>query len=110
MHFFYFQKLHEEVITDVAEFGDTFRDEGTLMSNVIELMEKYEKSVAAVGINKWKLPTSGRPISLFGSASIDDYTEPHRAIRPQDDSEFLIEFLFFIEFYTTLLKFRFCCW
>ena len=59
------------------------------MVNVADLMEKYERSAAASGVNKWKLPTSGRPISLFGSASIDDYTEPHRSIRPQDDSEYM---------------------
>lgn len=57
------------------------------MLSVAEALERFERDCSTAGVSKWKLPTSGRPISLFGVNSTEEPAEPHRAIRAQDDSK-----------------------
>lgn len=72
---------------DVEVYGVALRDEATLMLSVAEALERFERDCSTAGVSKWKLPTSGRPISLFGVNSTEEPLEPHRAIRAQDDSK-----------------------
>lgn len=81
------QMVQEEVAKDVEVYGVALRDEATLMLSVAEALERYERDNSAAGVSKWKLPTSGRPISLFGVPSTEDSVEPHRVMRAQDDSK-----------------------
>ncbi|XP_063842158.1 LOW QUALITY PROTEIN: rap guanine nucleotide exchange factor 4-like [Scylla paramamosain] len=83
----FLQTLQEEVAKDVEVYGVALRDEATLMLSVAEALERYERDRSTAGVSKWKAPTSGRPISLFGVTSTEEPTEPHRAIRAQDDSK-----------------------
>ncbi|XP_069942106.1 rap guanine nucleotide exchange factor 4, partial [Cherax quadricarinatus] len=84
--FLLLQTLQEEVAKDVETYGVALRDEASLMLSVAEALERHERCSAAE-VSKWKLPTSGRPISLFGVSSTEDSVEPHRVMRAQDDSK-----------------------
>lgn len=79
--------LQEEVAKDVNTYGVALRDEAGLMLGVAEALERFERDSSTAGVSKWKLPTSGRPISLFGVPSTEDTVEPHRVMRAQDDSK-----------------------
>lgn len=68
-------------------YGVALRDEAALILSVTESLERYEQEVSAAGVSKWKLPTSGRPISLFGTTSLEDGEDIHRKIYAHDDSE-----------------------
>ncbi|KAG7173805.1 Rap guanine nucleotide exchange factor 3-like [Homarus americanus] len=83
----FLQTLQEEVAKDVEVYGVALRDEATLMLSVAEALERHERDCSSSGVSKWKLPTSGRPISLFGVPSTDDTLDPHRGMRAQDDSK-----------------------
>ncbi|KAK4289884.1 hypothetical protein Pmani_037176, partial [Petrolisthes manimaculis] len=83
----FLQTLQEEVAKDVEVYGVALRDEATLMLSVAEALERYERDCSTAGISKWKLPTSGRPISLFGVPATEDSVHTHRAMRAIDDSK-----------------------
>nr|XP_053629389.1 rap guanine nucleotide exchange factor 4-like isoform X3 [Cherax quadricarinatus] len=85
----FLQTLQEEVAKDVETYGVALRDEASLMLSVAEALERHERCSAAE-VSKWKLPTSGRPISLFGVSSTEDSVEPHRVMRAQDDIIFRV--------------------
>ncbi|XP_066979816.1 rap guanine nucleotide exchange factor 4 isoform X3 [Macrobrachium rosenbergii] len=83
----FLQTLQEEVARDVEVFGAALREGASLMLDVAEAIERHERDNSSIGVSKWKLPTSGRPISLFGVSSTEDSVEPHRMIQAQDDSK-----------------------
>ncbi|XP_068242450.1 rap guanine nucleotide exchange factor 4 [Palaemon carinicauda] len=83
----FLQTLQEEVARDVETYGAALREGASLMLDVAEAMERHERDNSSFGVSKWKLPTSGRPISLFGVSSTEDSIEPHRVIHAQDDSK-----------------------
>ncbi|XP_037803059.1 rap guanine nucleotide exchange factor 4-like [Penaeus monodon] len=83
----FLQTLQEEVARDMESFGSALREEAGLMLSVADALERHERDGSAAGVNKWKLPTSGRPISLFGVSSHEDSADAHRMMRAQDDSK-----------------------
>jgi len=62
------QELFDEVQKESNSFG-TLRDEVNLMLEVMELRRVYTEERAVTQGQKWKLPPSGQPISLFGAPS-----------------------------------------
>nr|XP_045601752.1 rap guanine nucleotide exchange factor 4-like isoform X3 [Procambarus clarkii] len=86
----FLQTLQEEVAKDVEEYGVALRDEASLMLSVAEALERHERDNSSAGVSKWKLPTSGRPISLFGVSSTEVSVEQHRVMRAQDDIIFRV--------------------
>ena len=68
-------------------YGVAFQDEATLMQSVAKALEQFKRDRSTAGVSTWTLPTSDRPFSLYGVTSTEELVEPHRAIRPQDESK-----------------------
>jgi len=65
------------------------------MLQVMDMKRTYVEETSSAAGQKWKLPPSGQPVSLFGapSSSRDDAAEGpierRCTMRPKDDSELL---------------------
>lgn len=70
------QELFEEVQKESTSSG-TLKDEVNLMLQVMDMRRTYVEETSTAAGQKWKLPPSGQPVSLFGapSSSKDDAAE-----------------------------------
>lgn len=61
------------------------------MLQVMELKRQYNEETTAAAGQKWKLPPSGQPVSLFGNTSSSEETSENKerrcCMRPPDDSK-----------------------
>ena len=88
------QELFDEVQKESNAFG-TLRDEVNLMLQVMDMRRAYLEERQAAAGQKWKLPPSGQPVSLFGAPSSNltgddsnDLPIDRRCVmRPSDDSK-----------------------
>lgn len=63
------------------------------MLQVMDLKRQYIEETTAAAGQKWKLPPSGQPVSLFGNQCTNEETGEHVerrcSMRPTDDSKLL---------------------
>jgi hypothetical protein len=96
------QELFDEVQKESNAFG-TLRDEVNLMLQVMDMRRAFDEERSAAAGQKWKLPTSGQPVCLFGAPSAAFLTTPgddsndmpidrRVVMRPSDDSKNTIIF------------------
>lgn len=87
----FFQELFSEVQEESTTSG-ALRDEANLMLQVMDLKRLYIEETSAAAGQKWKLPPSGQPVSLFGNTSgggeeVTETRERRCGMRPSDDSK-----------------------
>ncbi|XP_021949449.1 rap guanine nucleotide exchange factor 4 isoform X3 [Folsomia candida] len=64
----FLQELFEEVQKESMSSG-ALQDEVNLMMQVMDMQRTYAEETSTVSGQKWKLPPSGQPVSLFGNPS-----------------------------------------
>uniref|UniRef100_A0A1B6CZD4 Rap guanine nucleotide exchange factor 4 n=1 Tax=Clastoptera arizonana TaxID=38151 RepID=A0A1B6CZD4_9HEMI len=82
----FIEELASEVEADCLEWS-SLQEEASLMHHIMSQIQRYQDEKAASYGQKWKLPPSGQPISLF-SGPVDG--RARSVIRPNDDIIFRV--------------------
>ncbi|KAF7282257.1 hypothetical protein GWI33_003053 [Rhynchophorus ferrugineus] len=81
----FLEDLATALENDIMQF-DALQEEASLMHHVMSQLRRYQEDRKAHEGQKWKLPPSGQPISLFSAGNDTNRT----IIMPQDDIIFRV--------------------